>query len=159
MLGAKLDEGGRAGPRLKRRVARGAALFHDGAAPWLLLSGGTAGAPPAEADVMRTLALEAGVPADRVLLEDRSRTTWENAFFTARLMAERDLTSALLVTDRLHLPRARLTFRRAGLRVEGRAAETGWHDDPPGRIAAQLLYEAVAILRNLPRFAFGRTPN
>ena len=149
VLGARVAAGGRASPAMARRVRRGVALFHEGAAPRLLLSGGTG--PPTEAAVMRELALAAGVPDERLLLEERSRTTWENARFSARLMAEEGLEGALLVSDRLHLPRALLSFRRAGLRVEGRAAEEGWLEASLPRLAGQALYEAVALLRYLPR--------
>ena len=151
VLGARVAAGGRASPAMARRVRRGVALFHEGAAPRLLLSGGAVTGPEAEAAVMRELALAAGVPAERLLLEDRSRTTWENARFSARLMAEEGLEGALLVSDRLHLPRALLSFRRAGLRVEGRAAEEGRLEASLPWLAGQALYEAVALLRYLPR--------
>ncbi len=92
------------------------ALYHAGAAPFLVLSGGGRRAVP-EADVMRRLALAGGVPAAALLLEPRSRSTLENATETARLLAARGDTAIVLVTDPYHALRARLLFRLAGVAV------------------------------------------
>ena len=152
VLGARLDEDGAPSPAMARRTARGIALFEAGLAPLLILSGGaTAAGAVSEAEAMRRLALEAGVPGASMLLETASRSTWENATMTRRLMSERGLRSGLLVSDRLHLPRALLCFRRVGIQVEGRAAEAGWGASPPSRLVGQVLYETVALLRYLPR--------
>ena len=155
VLGTRVEADGRASPPLARRVRRGVALVKAGAAPILLLTGGHSpgGWPgvPSEAEVMADLARESGLPAEAILLEPEARSTWENALFSHRLMAARGLASALLVTDRLHLWRARLCFRRCGLRVTGCAAQARWLDDPPGRIALQAVYEAAALIRYLPR--------
>ena len=151
VLGARVEADGRPSPALARRARRGVGLFHQGLAPRLLLSGGADGTRPTEAEVMRALALGAGVPESRLLLERESRSTWDNAAFTRDLMAAQGLSSALLVTDRLHLPRALLCFRRKGLRVTGCAAERHLFESGAGRLVGQALYEAAALLRYLPR--------
>lgn len=46
--------------------------------------------------------------------EERSRTTMENALFTARLLLPAKIVTVVLVTHAWHLPRALWTFRRAG---------------------------------------------
>jgi uncharacterized SAM-binding protein YcdF (DUF218 family) len=124
--------------RLKRRLARGVELFHDGAAPLLLLSGGGTGREP-EAVTMRRLALRAAVPEAALLVEANSRNTWENARESARLLHRRGLGRVVLVSDRSHLPRAALLFGRAGIEVAGRAGLR-----PPSP-----LWEMGAVLREL----------
>src|SRR6185437_10459810 len=123
VLGCALRDG-RPSPALARRVERGVALLRRGAAPLLVLSGG--GAPLSEAAAMRELALREGVGEAALLLEPRSRNTFENARETARLLQDRGLGRVVLVSDRYHLPRARLLFRAAGLAVAG-------CDGPPPR--------------------------
>jgi uncharacterized SAM-binding protein YcdF (DUF218 family) len=91
-------------------------LYHAGLAPLLVLSGGGRQAVP-EAEVMRHLALAAGVPASALLLESRSRTTLENVTETAKLLGRGEWTGVVLVTDGYHALRARLLFRMAGVRV------------------------------------------
>jgi uncharacterized SAM-binding protein YcdF (DUF218 family) len=106
---------------LHRRLEIGIRLFERGAAPFVLLSGGGSGPVP-EAELMRRAAIAHGVPPTALLIDCISRDTLENARETARLLSTRGLHSVLLVSDRVHLPRAALLFRLAGLRVVGRAA-------------------------------------
>lgn len=150
VLGCAL-RGGLPSPALVRRVERGIALLRCGAAPLLVLSGG--GAPLSEAAAMRDLALAQGVGAEALLLEPRSRNTFENARETARLLQGSGLGRVVLVSDRYHLPRARLLFRAAGLAVAG-------CDGPPprGLIREWPLYlrEAAAFMRLLPRLLAAR---
>jgi uncharacterized SAM-binding protein YcdF (DUF218 family) len=133
--------------RLTRRLDRGIRLFQQGAAPLLILSGGGAGAVP-EAQIMRRMALARGLPEQALLVEPGSRNTVENARETARLLHSRGLVSVLLVTDRVHLPRAALLFRLAGLRP------VGWAGVPPPSArweAAAAIRECVALPRSLAR--------
>jgi uncharacterized SAM-binding protein YcdF (DUF218 family) len=99
---------------LTERVAAAAALFHARAAPLVVVSGGTThGAPRAEADALADALREAGVPD--VLVERGSKTTVENARFTAELLAARGVRRVWLVTQPFHGKRAALLFRREGL--------------------------------------------
>ena len=66
---------------------------------------------------MQQLALGLGVPPSACLLEEESRTTRENARFTAQLLRARGIQQVLLVSDGYHLPRARMLFRREGIAV------------------------------------------
>ena len=106
---------------LRRRLEIGIRLFEIGAAPLLVLSGGGSGPTP-EAESMRRAAMVHGVPPAAMLVDTVSRNTVENARETARLLSALGLGSVVLVSDRVHLPRATLLFRLAGLRVAGRAA-------------------------------------
>jgi uncharacterized SAM-binding protein YcdF (DUF218 family) len=138
--------------RLERRVEHGIRLYHVGAAPLLLLSGGGHGAEP-EAAIMRRHALAAEVPEAALLIEPHSRNTWENACESARLLWPRGLRRVVLVSDRAHLPRAALLFRLAGLDV------AGWAGVRP----QSLVWEVGAIIRELaalPKSLFraGRRP-
>jgi len=80
------------------RVAnRAAELFLEGWAPLLVFSGHLGSLTSAiwtrsEAEVFADVAVERGVPRERILLESRSTNTGENVDFTRRLLAERGLT-------------------------------------------------------------------
>lgn len=147
VLGCRLRAEGGASERLRRRVALAVELYGAGVAPILVLSGGGAG-PVAEAHIMRDLALAAGVPEAALLYEPESRNTVENALNTARLLRQRDIRRVVLVSDRTHLPRAALLFRRAGLETVGRA---GVPAPSPARALAGALYEIGALPRSLLR--------
>lgn len=59
-----------------------------------------------------------GVPRDRIVLEDRSRTTFENALFTRDLLKPKPGEYWLMVTSAYHMPRAIGAFRAVGFDVE-----------------------------------------
>ena len=86
----------------------------------LLFTGGegdllTSGEP--EAVQARAFFESLGVPAQRMQFESRSRTTYENAIFTAALPGVDKTRPWLLVTSAWHMPRALATFRAAGWNV------------------------------------------
>jgi uncharacterized SAM-binding protein YcdF (DUF218 family) len=68
------------------------------------------------------MVLARGVPEAALLAEPESRDSVENARLSARLLSMRGGHSVLLVSDRVHLPRAALLFRLAGLHVTAWAA-------------------------------------
>jgi uncharacterized SAM-binding protein YcdF (DUF218 family) len=70
------------------------------------------GEGPKEAEEMKRLAVRLGVPDNEIMLEDRSRTTYENLVETRRLLGPK---SVLLVTTAMHLPRAVALARKQGL--------------------------------------------
>lgn len=120
VLGAPLTPRGALTPILDERVAAAAALYHAEGAPLVIATGGiTHGAPRAEAAALAEGLHAAGV-AD-VLVEDRARTTADNARLTAALVAPLGVRTVWLVTQPFHGRRAALLFRRAGL--DARA----WH--------------------------------
>ena len=89
----------------------------------VVLSGGPASSdvPVAETVPMEHfLRLELGELVSRVkiLQEDKSKNTFQNAVFTKELVEKKGmLKNILLVTSALHLPRAAGTFKRVGLNV------------------------------------------
>ncbi|HXW06094.1 MAG TPA: YdcF family protein [Vicinamibacterales bacterium] len=84
----------------------------------VVVSGGRLDAEfPPYAATMRDELVRRGVRADRIWLEDRSRTTYENALYTAALLRERDVSTIVLVTGASHMRRAAATFRKQGLDV------------------------------------------
>ena len=147
MLGCRLFPGGRASERLRRRVAVGIALYREGAAPLIVMSGGGAG-PISEAAVMRDLARNAGIPETVLMLEPESGNTFENAANTARLLHEAGKRRVVLVSDRVHLPRATRMFRQAGLDVVGAA---GVPASSMRRAFTGVLYETASVMRGLFR--------
>ena len=112
------------------RLAAGARAWHAGRAPVVVLSGGGDNGR-SEARRMAFAIARLGVPASRVLLEERSRSTRDNARYTAELLERHRLRRVLLVTSSVHMPRAMLQFDRAGIDaiavpVPERARRTTW---------------------------------
>lgn len=59
-----------------------------------------------------------GVAPERLILEDKSRNTYENALFTARLIQPKPGERWVLVTSAYHMPRAMGLFRKLGVKLE-----------------------------------------
>ena len=143
-------------PAMVRRVRHGVGLFHDGAANFLLMSGGRNGLSMPEAVLMRTLAVEEGVPEGSVVLESKSTRTLENAFFSIAIMKKRGWTRALVVTDRFHLPRSLFTFRCFGIKATGSSPAKYWGKATFKRRVRLAAREVVALLAYAAFFLFGQ---
>jgi len=77
-------------------AARGAELYLEGWAPLLIFAGGLGAITrrlwrEPEADQFARIAVGMGVPADRMLVENRSTNTGENVLFTKQLLADKGL--------------------------------------------------------------------
>jgi len=127
IAGCRVMPDGRASPALARRTRLAVALYHEGRAPRLVCTGGKGEPPPplSEAEAAARLAREWGVPDAAIVREDRSRTTWQNAAFTAELI---DARRVCVVSDSTHVFRCRRMFRRffahvdaTGVRLSGRS--------------------------------------
>jgi uncharacterized SAM-binding protein YcdF (DUF218 family) len=71
-----------------------------------------------EAEFALRLLESLGLPRARILLEDRSRNTVENAVFSKALAQPKPGERWLLVTSGYHMPRSVGIFRKAGFPVE-----------------------------------------
>lgn len=156
VLGAAVWSRGRPSPTLERRLRRGLELFRAGKADHLLFTGGLGRHPPAEAEVMRHLAIADGVDPDRIAVESASRSTLENAINSAKIMTDRNWQSALLVSDRLHLPRAVLAFRAVGVKAHARGVPGAWRTGPFRRWWQYPVYEVTAFFWYLGLILLGR---
>jgi len=82
----------------------------------VLCGGPIPGTPFSIASTMRDFLTSSGVPAGVIYLEDRSRSTRENALFAHHLVSGWPGRKVLLTSD-LHMYRAWRVFRAAGLEV------------------------------------------
>lgn len=150
VLGAPLGPGDALTPVLDERVAAAAELWRAGAGRIVACSGGVTGrARRAEAAVMAEALRARGVA--EVLVEGASRTTADNARFTAALLAPLGARSAWIVTQPFHGRRAARLFRAAGLDAHA------WHIDDSveyvdrGRAVRWLVREYAAWAKLLAR--------
>lgn len=108
------------------RVLRGARLYRTGKVTHVLAAGGRLpwiGARRSEAEAMRDLLEEWGVPRAAIVLEGQSQNTRENAAGAARVIRERGWSRVLLVTSAAHMPRAVEAFRAVGIEVVASATD------------------------------------
>lgn len=102
------------------RVLYAAHLYKEGKAPVIIATGGRiswlANAPP-EADSMKTLLVEIGVPPSAVIEETQALNTYQNAVYTKEILEKKGIQQVLLVTSASHMPRSLLVFKKQGIDV------------------------------------------
>lgn len=98
---------------------RGAQLFLEGWAPLLIFSGGLGAITSRmwtkpEADQFAEIAIQLGVPQEKILVENQSTNTGENIRFTRRLLAQKqiDPQKFILVQKPYMERRSFATFRK-----------------------------------------------
>ena len=97
---------GRPSPVFAARLDHAIELYHDGVAPRLIVTGGKReGDRTTEAASARSYAIEHGVPENAILSEDASRTTLQSIRRVAALMRDKDIGSAVFVSDPSHMLR------------------------------------------------------
>ncbi len=148
VLGAGLRSNGGVPPLLASRLNRGhevlAKLDRRAPAfpPMLIVSGGKGpDEPRSEAAAMAAYLVERGFPADRVLLEEQSRTTEENLLFSKAIADDlRPGARVTVVTSDFHAFRAALIARRLGIRGQVTGARVAGYYRP-----SALLREFAAV--------------
>ena len=113
---AELDPGG------MRRGFKAVELYKSNKSCPIVVTGGRVEdykTGPVMAEVMRDFLVQQGVSAEDVILENESRTTYENAIKAADLLKEKDIHSVLVVSDATHLVRGVRCFRKLGFDAYG----------------------------------------
>ena len=104
----------RLGPLSLERVVFGTQAHRRLHLPVVVSGGIVRGAHLSVGALMKT-ALDENFAVPVAWNEDRSRTTWENALYTAQLLLPEKLTTVVLVSQAWHLPRALWAFEQVGL--------------------------------------------
>lgn len=99
------------------RLLFAAMLYKAQKAPWIILSGGSAEGVPSEAELMQAVIQQFGVPGERLVLEKKSRNTYQNALNTVQILHEHRMQRVLLVTSAFHMRRAQAVFEALGVNV------------------------------------------
>ncbi|MFS0839065.1 YdcF family protein [Paenibacillus sp. 1P03SA] len=108
------------------RTEKGAELYKNGVAPFLMFSGGEVYRNSKMAGLMKDHAMELGVPEQAIVLEDRADSTYENAVFSKKVIGEHGFKSVTVVSSDFHMRRVKLLFDRvfkdSGIRLHYVAA-------------------------------------
>ena len=102
------------------RILYAAHLYKEGKAPLIIVTGGRItwleNAPP-EADSMKNLLIEIGVPATAIIEERQARNTYENGRYTKPILEKYGIQKSLLVTSASHMPRSLRVFQKQEIDV------------------------------------------
>jgi uncharacterized SAM-binding protein YcdF (DUF218 family) len=153
------------------RVLEGARVFRLlGGLPFVVASGGTTieGQQAAEGTVMAEALFTLQVPRERILVEDVSLTTYEQAWNVTRLLKSRGIDRFVLVTSPTHMRRSVAAFRAQHADVVPSVAapsrERRWKppffmpNEDSFQISRSAVYDYVAIAYYWARGRFSPAP-
>ena len=86
-------------------------------APIILSGGKVFEHEKAVAHGVRGSLIDLGVPADEIIVEDKSRDTFENARYVREICTKLGYKNPILVTSPHHLRRAIMSFEKVGIKV------------------------------------------
>ena len=102
------------------RCMRAAEVYHH-AGPCLVVTSGGKNSPtdpgPATSETMKDFLVRLGVKPEDILVENQSRTTFENATKTWKRIKDRQFDRVVLVTDASHMLRSEGCFKAVGCPV------------------------------------------
>ena len=114
----------------------------------ILLSGGQVFSDTgSEAEIARRVLRSLGVPGEMIYVETHSRTTGQNARYSAEILRREGFAHPILVTSAFHLPRAVLNFEKEGVAVTPYPTDF-WVSGNPQLYALKFSPNASALLTN-----------
>lgn len=137
---------GRPSPVLQSRLDHALKLYRQKLAPVVVLTGGIGeGDRESEATVGKRYLTARGVPAKRIVLRPRGRSTHESMDDVAEWAREEKLDTLLLVSDPFHLARLKVEAWRVGLAAYVSPTRTSPISDNPRLELEYLLAEAAKL--------------
>lgn len=107
---------GEVSPVYQERLNHAVHLYSEGYVTAIIPTGGTGeGSNQSDASAARNYLMEKGIPADAILPEEASSVTQENLINAKKIMEEKHMETALVVSDPLHMKRAMFLAKHAGL--------------------------------------------
>ena len=96
-------------------------LFHTGVIKNIIISGasGSLSSDMKEADILKSFLIRIGVPREKIIVENQSKNTHENAIYTELTCQELEMDkySFLLITSDYHMRRSLSCFKKTGLNI------------------------------------------
>lgn len=103
-------------PVFRERINHAINLYRTGQVRKVIFTGGQ-GNPgePTESSAARDYALQSGLPANDILIEEKSHNTYENILYAKQLADKNGIKKVLIVSDPLHMKRAMAMATDMGL--------------------------------------------
>ena len=124
IFGAGLRRDGTPTAVLRDRVETGVQLYFDGKVEKLLMSGDNSQVEYNEPESMRQYAISLGIPEQDIVLDYAGSRTYDTCYRAKSIFG---LESAILVTQKFHLPRALFLCNVLGVKATGVEASNNYY--------------------------------
>lgn len=115
VLGNKVELDGRPSKRLQFRLDRAIELYNNKYFEYIIVSGGIGKEGFDEAKVMKDYLVKAGIPADRIIEDDKGDDTLMTAQNSKIIMDSNKFQSAMIITQYYHVTRTKLAMHMVGV--------------------------------------------
>ena len=141
--GAGLIDGNRVSKLLSDRIDKALDVYHKDPTPPILIPSGGQGSDEtvSEAQAMAEYIKSKGIPEEKIIIEDKSTTTYENLLNSKRIIDARSGNKyTALVTSNYHVYRALRHARKVGLKCTGIGSRVAFYYWP-----SALIREYIAV--------------
>ena len=141
-------------PVFRERIDHAVDLYNDGYVKTIIMTGGVGeGNIRSEADIAREYAEQQGIPAEAIFKEEDSTITAENLENAGQVMREQGFSTALVVSDPLHMKRAMLYAHDLGMTAYSSPTPTSlyrsWKTKLPFLMREEFFYIGYRLARLL----------
>jgi len=116
IMGAAVGEDGKPSGSMKRRVSSALRISQTFTESIFLVTGGVGiSKPVSEAEAMRTLLIESGIPSERIRGEDQSKNTLSSVYHCSIILKKvNNCLEIHVCSDKYHIARCRWLFSLLG---------------------------------------------
>ena len=137
---------GRPSPVLRARLDHAIALYKNGLAPLLVVTGGKGPRDTiSEAEASHAYAVRQGVPDSAILVESAGRTSEESMNAVALMMHARGMRDAVLVSDPFHMLRLQVLATELGITPYTSPTQTSPISSNRELVAEYVLSESIKV--------------
>lgn len=117
---------GHPSPVFKLRLDHAVTLFEKHLAPAIMTTGGSGGDPSfTEGGVGRSYLIDRGIPAERIIVEDKGESTAWSLSAATEILRRMGLHSCIIVSDGYHIFRVKRILQQQGFTVYASPREQG----------------------------------
>ena len=100
---------------MQKRVDKAIELFNKGIAPIIIFTGSAVQNNCSEAQVMANYAQSKGIPKNSIYTDDHAQNTYQNAYYSQKIMIDHGFKKAAIVTSAPHIKRVCIVFGKFDL--------------------------------------------
>ncbi len=134
------------------RIMYAVNLYHQHKIKYILISGGSGLVNYQnikESSLIKDFIINLGVKRKDILVDDKSRNTYENALLSSKIVKQNNLKSSLLITSAFHMKRAEACFKKQGL-LNFDIYPVDYHNDNPSQFSFE--YYFIPTVKNISQF-------
>ena len=138
ILGSRTLPGGVPGLMMEERLETAVEKITE-STKTIIVTGGSLDEEKTEAEVMKENLVAQGVPEEKIYLENKSTSTYENLLLSKPILEQQNCETVDILSHDFHLSRAKMTAKRLDIPVNNMIATKGHEANTKTRISREHL--------------------